>query len=236
MTFPSKPSPNLDDHLLLLHRDLLGRIVLVVNDWDDDRLVAGLKAGDERAWRALVERCWERFCEHARRSVGADDQDAVEIAQDALERVLRSIARFEGRARLDTWLYSVVSHACIDFGRVRRNRVINQAGTDDPGCEDYGSDDPRVVGPAGGTPPRSPESAMRHREDRDLLRLHLAQLTRKQQAVIACRQLHELTIEETADVLKMSPGAVKMANLRGMQALVKSIKSARPDHEGGVGR
>ena len=230
MTFPSKPSPNLDDHLLLLHRDLLGRIVLVVNDWDDDRLVAGLKAGEERAGRALCERYWPTFCRHVRRSMRVNREDSEEVAQDALLRITCSIHQFEGRSSFRTWAFKLLRNASIDFKKRPRNRVVQGTGTDP---RDYDEIIARNADAAAtrSTPPRSPESALLGQEDRDLFWRLFADLTREQQAVITYRQLDGLSTKETAEMLNMTPDAVKAALCRGMQRLAKSLRRTRARDE-----
>ena len=206
-----------------------------MDDLDDVRLLAGLKEGDAAALHALSVRCWERFYKHARRSADASPEDAEEIAQDAMIRVLRDIHRFEGRARLDTWLYRVVSNTCKDFRKARRNQYLGARPGSTVELDERRADEPGVIA---GCPPRSPEASAICAEDRDLLRDHLAQLNRRHQAVLACRQLHGLTVEETARELDMTKGAVKMATLRAMEALTKSLRrsKARSELKGGGAR
>lgn len=193
-------------------------------DWDDECLLAGLREDDPAARHALAVRCWDRFYNHARRSAEASPEDAEEIAQDAMIRVLRDIHRFEGRARLDTWLYRVVSNACKDFRKARRNQYLGAPAGSTLELDERSAEEPGVVA---GQAPRSPEAAAIGAEDRDFLRDHLAQLSRRHQAVLACRQLHGLTVEETAKELGMTNGAVKMATLRAMGALTKSLRRTK---------
>lgn len=192
-----------------------------MDDWDDVRLLAGLRAGDPAARDELVERCWPLFYKHARRSARASREDAEEIAQEALIRVLRDVDRFEGRSRLRTWLYRVVSNACKDFRKTRRNQFLGARPGAAVDLDERSADDPDVIA---GRPPRSPEASAISSERRDLLLAHLAQLSRREQAVLACRHLHGLTVEETAEELEMTKGAVKMATLRALQALQTSFR------------
>jgi RNA polymerase sigma-70 factor (ECF subfamily) len=82
----------------------------------DRELILRAQRGDQPAFRELVER-------HQRRAfaiaVGLvrDEQDALEIVQEAFLRVHRGLDGFNGAASFFTWLYRIVKNLSIDLMR-----------------------------------------------------------------------------------------------------------------------
>jgi RNA polymerase sigma-70 factor (ECF subfamily) len=59
-------------------------------------------------------------------------EDAEEAAQDVLLQVARHIARFEGRSRFSTWLYTVVANCCRQKYRELKRRAAEQPAAIEP--------------------------------------------------------------------------------------------------------
>src|SRR3954453_5645977 len=76
-------------------------------------LIAGAQAGDERAFRALVEP-YRRVLEiHCYRMLGSR-HDAEDLVQETLLRAWRALERFERRAAVSTWLSRIATNAGLD--------------------------------------------------------------------------------------------------------------------------
>lgn len=93
----------------------------VMSEADDFDLLGAYLAGDERAFRALVER--------HRRSVHAvclqyfgDHRDAEDATQEVFLVLARRGATIRGDARLSTWLHRVAINTCHDMARHRARR------------------------------------------------------------------------------------------------------------------
>lgn len=84
----------------------------------DDELARAVAAGDERAFRRLVERHGPKLRAIAGQFLGAGEAD--DAVQDALIRLWRHAGRFDPeKAALSTWLYRVIVNRCIDIRRQR---------------------------------------------------------------------------------------------------------------------
>src|SRR4051794_41435807 len=82
-------------------------------DMDQRFLVAAAQAGDERAFRRLVEPYRYALEVHCYRMLGST-QDSEDLAQETLLRAWRALDRFEPRAQFQTWLYRIATNACLD--------------------------------------------------------------------------------------------------------------------------
>ena len=78
-------------------------------------LVARLRAGDERAFEALVDRHYAMMLAVARGYVRTRSV-AEEVVQEAWLGVLNGIDRFEGRSSLKTWIMRIVVNIAISRG------------------------------------------------------------------------------------------------------------------------
>ena len=109
------------------------------HDIDQRLLLACAQAGDERAFRRLVEPYRHALEVHCYRMLGSA-QDAEDLAQETLLRAWRALERFEPRAQFQTWLYRIATNACLDEleRRPRRPKPV------DP-FPDRPSDDGRIA-------------------------------------------------------------------------------------------
>src|ERR687894_2149653 len=80
---------------------------------DERCLVAAAQAGDERAFRELVEPYRAALEVHCYRMLGSP-HDAEDLVQETLLRAWNGLERFERLASVKTWLYRIATNACLD--------------------------------------------------------------------------------------------------------------------------
>ena len=92
-------------------------------------LLALAQSGDRRAFGQLVRLHHGRVaaCAHQLLGASAEVDDAV---QESFIRAWRALPRFDGRAKLSTWLYRICVNVCLN--RMRGNRRHAAADVDDP--------------------------------------------------------------------------------------------------------
>jgi RNA polymerase sigma-70 factor (ECF subfamily) len=93
---------------------------------DDAADVANAAAGDEDAFRALVERHSRSVFRLAYRMTGSAE-DAEDVVQETFVRAYRQLRRFEARSNFATWLYRIGFNCAIDHLRGRQQREARQA-------------------------------------------------------------------------------------------------------------
>ena len=80
-------------------------------DATQDSLLGRARAGDEHAFRELVEAYRSELQLHCYRIVGSV-QDAEDLVQETLLGAWRGLDGFEGRASLRSWLYRIATNRC----------------------------------------------------------------------------------------------------------------------------
>ena len=94
----------------------------------EEPLLLRLRAGEEAAFADLVRENAGRLLAVARRMLGSED-DSRDALQEAFLQAFRGIDRFQGDARLSTWLHRILVNACLMRLRAR-GRNLSQFATD----------------------------------------------------------------------------------------------------------
>ncbi|WP_437957845.1 RNA polymerase sigma factor [Sorangium sp. So ce119] len=178
----------------------------------DLRLVAARVArGDDAAFRQIVEHTRAPMYRLAARLVGdlAEAEDALQEAFVDAYRALRE-GRYDGRSKVETWLYRIVTNACLDALRRRRDtpREAREASTE-----------PRFDGLV------SAEARVALRE----LDALLAALPPQERAALVLVAVEGLPAKEAAAALGCSEGAVEQRLVRARAALrARQIEKEAP--------
>jgi RNA polymerase sigma-70 factor, ECF subfamily len=85
--------------------------------------LARARSGDPAAFSRLVEPLRRELHAHCYGMLGSA-HDADDALQEALLKAWTRMSTFEGRGSLRSWLYSVVSHTCLDAVRRRGRRAL----------------------------------------------------------------------------------------------------------------
>jgi RNA polymerase sigma-70 factor, ECF subfamily len=83
------------------------------------QLVERAVHGDDFAFGELVEPLRKPLFSYIYRMVTLR-QDAEDLLQDVLVRVLQSLPSFRGDARFKTWLFGIATHVCMDHLRAKK--------------------------------------------------------------------------------------------------------------------
>jgi len=86
---------------------------------EEAQLVQRAQQGDRTALGGLVEPWRKLLFGYIYRMVTLR-QDAEDLLQDVLVRVLESLPSFRGEARFKSWLFGIATHVCLDHLRHRR--------------------------------------------------------------------------------------------------------------------
>src|SRR6516225_1087359 len=183
---------------------------------DQRLLLAAAQAGDERAFRQLVEPYRRALEVHCYRMLGSA-HDTEDLVQETLLRAWRALDRFEPRAQLQTWLYRIATNACLDEleRRPRRPEPI------DP------FPDPRLDGTAAPTHDPAARYAIREGMELALLRA-IQELPGRQRAVLIFRDVLGWTAPEVAELLESTVTSVNSALQRARATIGHQLPAPAP--------
>ena len=185
---------------------------------DEKRLLEGLRAGNERSYEELVRRYGARMLRTATRIV-ANPEDARECVQESFLRAFKHMDRFEGRSSLWTWLHRIVVNSALLRLRGRRRRPENSLDELMPQFDEYAC----RIEPRDRTR-ESTEALVGRKETRDAVRAAIDRLPEDYRTVLLLRDIEEFDTQETAEILKIRPGAVKTRLHRARSALKKMLE------------
>jgi RNA polymerase sigma-70 factor (ECF subfamily) len=172
---------------------------------EDAPLLDALRAGDEQAFAALVDRYGPSLLRLARLHVSSRAV-AEEVVQETWLAVLTGIERFEGRSSLKTWLFRILTNKAKTRGQ-REGRTLPFSSFASDGDEDQTAVavERFARGGAWATPPRGvPEERLLAAEARARVEQAISALPANQRAVITLRDVEGLSAEEACNVLDLS--------------------------------
>jgi len=180
---------------------------------DEATLIAQLRAGDDAAFEQVVRTYGGRLLAVARRIVNSEE-DARDAVQDAFLNAFRSLDRFEGNAKLSTWLHRIVVNAALMKLRTRKRKPEQSIEGLLPSFLDDGHHEERFQ-----SWDEPVDKLMERAENRELVRKQIDLLPAGYRTVLVLRDIEGLDTEETAKVLGLSVNATKIRLHRARQAL-----------------
>ena len=178
----------------------------------DAALLPRLRAGDPAAFEEVVRAESGKLLAVTRRILPIEE-DARDAVQDAFLFAFRSLDRFQGHAKLSTWLHRIAVNAALMKLRTRRRKREESLEPLLPTFKDDGHhaerfatwDDPAVT--------------IEREENKALVRRLINELPDAYRTVLVLRDIEGLDTEETAKLLETTANAVKVRLHRARQAL-----------------
>ena len=174
---------------------------------EDALLLRALRAGDEQAFAALVDKYGPSLLRLAQLYVSSRAV-AEEVVQETWLAVLTGIERFEGRSSLKTWLFRILTNKAKTRGQ-REGRILPFSSLAADGDEDQTAVavERFARGGAWATPPQGvPEERLLAGEARARVEEAIAALPPNQRAVITLRDVEGFPPEEVCELLGVSDG------------------------------
>jgi RNA polymerase sigma-70 factor (ECF subfamily) len=165
---------------------------------DDRDAVRRVQAGDTEAFEPLVEK-YKRKVFRLAYQVLRDQEEALDVAQEAFVKAFRALPAFKGDSAFYTWLFRITMNVALDRKRQRATRV-KSLGTDDVTPEEWERT-------ATSTDP-DPEDVASGAERRERIRKGLDSLSEHHRTIIILSDIEGLQYREIAEVLGIPMGTV----------------------------
>jgi RNA polymerase sigma-70 factor, ECF subfamily len=200
---------------------------LAAQDQSENLAIAhGLKRQNPELLDQLIELYQHRLLRYLLFLTGKREV-AEDLFQETWMRVLLRGAQYNGKARFDTWLFTIARNLVIDLSRKRTMASLDEMSE---GREDDRPFEIAISGP-------SPLEQFQSREDCAEVGEVLLKLEPNYREVLVLRFYEELSLEEIATVTKAPLSTVKSRLYRGLAALkpeMERLRTSRPFVEAGI--
>ena len=193
----------------------------------DSALVERIATGDQLAFEAVMRKYNGKLYRIAR-AILKNDSDAEDVLQDAYLDAYRHIREFRGGSELATWLTRIVINQALMRVRKERRRssiipfrsaLMHETDSPEAQVPDQQSE--------------SPSASVIRAETRRMLERRIDELPVAFRTVFIMREVEEMSVEETARCLSITPSTVRTRLFRARallrEALAREIDTATGD-------
>jgi RNA polymerase sigma-70 factor (ECF subfamily) len=164
-------------------------VTRAVDEHTDEQLMQAVSGGDLDAFEEIVFRYRQHVWRTAYRFLG-DAMEAEDVAQEAFLKLLEAAPRYRPTAAFRTYIYSILTHLCIDRSRKKRPAGIVET-------QEIADSSP------------NPAQSVMAEERQAQIRKALGTLPSNQKAAILLRHYEGLSYAEIAQVLGATAKAVE---------------------------
>ena len=171
-----------------------------------EEAAARLRRGDVAAFQVIVDATSAKLVRLGARILG-NVADAEDVVQEAYVKAYSALinGQFDGRSRVETWLYRIVVNGALDAKRKSKRSATDEL-LEETAYEGAG---------AGAADATSAESVVALRE----LSEWLSALPEEQQTVLVLKAVEGMSSAEVAQVLEITEGAVEQRLVRARSTL-----------------
>ena len=187
------------------------------NSMTQDFSIEALRSGDRAEFARLVDAYSTPIYRLGLKMLG-NSQDAEDILQNTFLNALTHLSNFEGRSSVSTWLYRIAANEALMLIRRRKSNI---------NIEDMQSEDSDDV-----PLPETfmdwsllPEKELISGEGKGVLESAIKKLPETLRVVFILRDVEDLSIKETAEILNLTEVNVKARLLRARMALREQLSS-----------
>ena len=182
-------------------------------------IAAGLKRQDVGLLDELIERYQHRLLRYLLYLCGNREM-AEDLFQEVWMRVLVRGGQYNGKARFDTWLFTIARNLVIDQRRKRTMSSLDElfegkSEDDRPMSFEVANDEP------------TPFDRFVNLEDRDRISVALLELDTLYREVLVLRFHEEMSLDEIATVTHAPLSTVKSRLYRGLAAIKPKLERDR---------
>jgi RNA polymerase sigma-70 factor (ECF subfamily) len=182
---------------------------------EEAALVRRVQAGDELAFREVVERYQTKIFSIIY-GILRNHNDAEDIAQQVFSKVYFSIRNFDFRSSLLTWIYKITVNECYDYLRKKRvRRLVYESDFSQEESQRMEASEPAVD-------PSVP--ADERLAQRDLAVKLLSKVSEEDRSLILLKEVEGHSVEELAQMTGMNENTIKVKLFRTRQKLLKAAQ------------
>lgn len=175
---------------------------------EDIQLMFKSKDGDEIAYGVIFNKYKKEVLNTVYRLIGNND-DAEDLSQEVFLRIYNASKRYKPTAEFRTYLHKITYNTCLSY--LRRKKILQFIHLES--IKDKEAD--KIS---------NPEVSYEEKELKSSIKRAIMQLPPNQRTAIVLRHYNDLSYEEIATPLNITPQAVKSLIFRARENLKKMLK------------
>tara|TARA_Y100000589_G_scaffold60999_1_gene52071 strand:- start:23677 stop:24306 length:630 start_codon:yes stop_codon:yes gene_type:complete len=187
----------------------------------EESLLDAWFAGNKEAMSDLLSAFKPRIWSICWRTLG-HYEDAADLTQDVLVKVMVGIEGFDRRAKFSTWVYRIAVNACMSH--LRKQKLRRHPSLDAPasGPQEGG----RTLTRGNQVPSREPGpvEGVEHEDELRALGKALETLDEEPRLLILLRDMHAVEYVQLAEIFEVPVGTIKSRLFRARAALCEEMK------------
>ncbi len=194
---------------------------------DEIALVRRVQAGDELAFREIVER-YQNKVHSIIYGILRNRNDAEDIAQQVFAKVYFSIRSFDSRSSLLTWIYKIAVNECYDYLRKRRVRKLVYE-------SDFSEEDAERLARSSAAVETEPSAETRLASHDYVVKLR-SRVSEEDRSLLMLKEVEGHSVEELAQMTGMNQNTIKVKLFRARQKLLRAARRLGGPYPGPGGR
>lgn len=166
----------------------------------EDILIKKSKKGDIDAFEELIGNYQKKSYNIALKML-KNPEDAMDVSQEALIKVYKSIKKFENKSSFSTWMYRIVVNTCLDFIKKDKKNLLY---LDKPIETEEGNIKMEVIDDY-----NTPENLLEKKLTKKLVKDSINMLKDEYKSIIILRDMEGFSYEEISKILEIPIGTVK---------------------------
>lgn len=188
---------------------------------ENEKFLDQLQAGDQQAFRILVEK-YQPMIKGIALQMFERDEDQEDFMQEVFLRIYQALPEFRRKSKLSTWIYRIALNHALNLTRKNKwkgwiSESISKWGSNDKKDEAFTR-----------LPATSGEGA-EQREMHRMLHKAIQQLPENQRIAFVMTRIDGMSYAEVAQVMNLSESAVDSLTQRARQNLRKYLASFYKD-------
>lgn len=171
----------------------------------DETLIINVLSGDKPAFEYLIRRYNQRLFRIGMSMLG-NESDVEDAMQSAYINAWLNLGRFRGESAFGTWLTRIMLNQCLE--QQRKNRLMKST----------------ILQSDNAMNTRTPGSELANKELSSLLENAMSRLPEKYRLVFVLREVEDLSVKATSEVLEIGVSNVKTRLNRAKAMLREDLK------------
>jgi RNA polymerase sigma factor (sigma-70 family) len=184
----------------------------------DAQIITEILGGKKEKYALLMQKYNQRLYRISKGYI-KDEAEIEDVMQDTYVKGFQNLMRFEGRSQFGTWITRILINECLQHIKKLNKKELFENSEENPVTMNNITDN------------QNPETKALNKELKQTLEQKIEGLPEKYRVVFLMREVEQMSIEETSEVLELSIANVKIRLNRAKTMLRESLSNLYPAKE-----